>query len=61
MNQSDRQFAAKAAWHHAQRALSPREKVRIVIELQHRVQSTNRVRETLGRPLSPITPWRTRP
>lgn len=55
------QFAAKAAWHRAQRALSLREKVRIVIELQQRAATTNPARVALGRPASPIMPWRTRP
>jgi len=61
MNPPDRQFEAKAAWHRSQRALPPREKVRIVIELQHRAVANNTAREALGRPAIPITPWKTRP
>ena len=53
------QFGSKTAWHRDQRRLSPRDKVRIVIELQHREASVNRVRETLGRPVTAMTPWKT--
>jgi hypothetical protein len=61
MNRSNRQFASKAAWHRSQRALSPREKVRIVIQLQERAAANNAARAALGRPESRITPWKTRP
>ena len=61
MNPTDRQFAAKATWHRSQRALSPREKVRIVIQLQERAAANNTARASLGRPVVRITPWKTRP
>ena len=58
---ADRIFAAKRAWHAAQRALSPREKVRIVIALQHREVELNRFRAALGRPVRDMRVWDTRP
>lgn len=61
MNPTDPQFAAKASWHRSQRALSPREKVRIVIQLQERAAANNTGRVSLGRPEFRITPWKTRP
>lgn len=55
------QFEVKAAWHRSQRQLSPRDKVRIVLELQQREVAANRVRTALGRPAMAMTPWRTKP
>jgi hypothetical protein len=43
-------FAGKAQWHAQQRQLSPREKIRILIELQHREVESNGIRQSLGRP-----------
>jgi hypothetical protein len=61
MTDPRRQFETKAAWHEAQRQLSPREKVRIVIALQHREAEINRLRVALGRPPIPMRPWNTEP
>ena len=58
---ADQVFAAKRAWHAAQRALSPREKVRIVIALQRRELELNRFRAALGRPVREIRVWATQP
>ena len=52
-------FADKARWHAQQRQLSPREKVRILIELQRREAESNRIRESLGRPAVAMKPWDT--
>jgi hypothetical protein len=58
---ADDPFVAKADWHRQQRRLSPKEKVRILLELQAREASVDRVRTALGRPVRHITPWRTKP
>lgn len=52
-------FVAKSQWHAEQRRLSPREKIRILIELQQREAESNRIRASLGRPASTIRPWDT--
>ncbi len=52
-------FAAKAQWHTAQRHLPPREKIRVLIELQHREAESNRIRASLGRPAAAMKPWDT--
>jgi hypothetical protein len=54
-------WAAKAAWHASQRALSPAEKIALIIKLQHREVELDRVRQAAGRPVRGIRPWRTRP
>ncbi|HWB17075.1 MAG TPA: hypothetical protein VG538_11770 [Vicinamibacterales bacterium] len=61
MTDPRRQFETKAAWHEAQRRLSPREKVRLVIALQHREVEINRLRVALGRPPIPMRPWNAEP
>jgi hypothetical protein len=53
------EFNAKARWHAEQRLQSPREKIRILIELQRRELESNRIRESLGRPAVAIIPWNT--
>jgi hypothetical protein len=58
---ADRIFAAKRAWHAAQRALSPKEKVRIMIALQRRELELNGFRAALGRPRHDMRVWDTRP
>jgi len=52
-------FAGKAQWHAQQRQLSPREKIRILIELQRREAESNGIRGSLGRPAVPMKPWDT--
>lgn len=52
-------FAGKAEWHAQQRGLPPREKIRILIELQRREAESNRIRESLGRPAVVMKPWDT--
>ena len=52
-------FAEKAQWHAQQRQLSPREKIRILIELQRREVESNRIRQSLGRPAVAMKPWDT--
>ena len=41
-------FAGKAQWHAQQRQLPPREKIRILIELQRREVESNGIRRSLG-------------
>ena len=52
-------FAGKAHWHAQQRQLSPREKIRILIELQRREAESNGIRQSLGRPAVAMKPWDT--
>jgi hypothetical protein len=52
-------FAGKAQWHAQQRQLPPREKIRILIELQRREVESNRIRQSLGRPVVAMKPWDT--
>jgi hypothetical protein len=52
-------FAGKAQWHAQQRRLPPREKIRILIELQRREAESNGIRESLGRPAIAMKPWDT--
>jgi hypothetical protein len=52
-------FAGKAQWHAQQRQLSPREKIRILIELQRREVESNGIRTSLGRPAVTMKPWDT--
>jgi hypothetical protein len=52
-------FDGKAEWHAEQRQLSPREKIRVLIELQHREVENNRLRRSLGRPVVAMKPWDT--
>ena len=52
-------FDGKALWHAQQRQLSPREKIRILIELQRREVESNRIRQSLGRPAVAMKPWDT--
>ena len=52
-------FAGKAQWHAQQRQLSPREKIRILIELQRREVESNGIRQSLGRPAVAMKPWDT--
>jgi hypothetical protein len=52
-------FAGKAQWHAQQRQLSPREKIRILIELQRREVESNGIRTSLGRPAVAMKPWDT--
>jgi hypothetical protein len=52
-------FARKAQWHAQQRQLPPREKIRILIELQRREVESNRIRLSLGRPAAAMKPWDT--
>ena len=52
-------FAGKAQWHAQQRQLSPRDKIRILIELQRREVESNGIRESLGRPAVAMKPWDT--
>jgi len=51
-------FAAKETWHREQRALSPKQKVAIVLELQRREVELNRARAAAGRPVRPMTEWK---
>lgn len=53
------QFEGKARWHEQQRQLSPREKIRILIELQRREVESNGIRRSLGRAAVAIKPWDT--
>jgi hypothetical protein len=52
-------FAEKARWHAQQRQLPPREKIRILIELQRREVESNGIRKSLGRPAVAMKPWDT--
>ena len=52
-------FAGKAQWHAQQRQLSPRDKIRILIELQRREVESNGIRQSLGRPAVAMKPWDT--
>lgn len=52
-------FAGKAQWHAQQRQLPPREKIRILIELQRREVESNGIRRSLGRPAVAMKPWDT--
>ena len=52
-------FAGKAQWHAQQRQLPPREKIRILIELQRREAESNGIRRSLGRPTVAMKPWDT--
>jgi len=52
-------FAAKTRWHEEQRRLPPREKIRILIELQQREAESNGIRASLGRPVVAMRPWDT--
>jgi hypothetical protein len=52
-------FAGKAQWHAQQRQLPPREKIRILIELQRREVESNGIRTALGRPAVAMKPWNT--
>jgi hypothetical protein len=52
-------FAGKAQWHAQQRQLSPRDKIRILIELQRREVEHNLIRRSLGRPGAAMKPWDT--
>ena len=52
-------FEGKAQWHAQQRQLSPREKIRILIELQRREVESNGIRQSLGRPAVAMKPWNT--
>ncbi len=52
-------FAGKAQWHAQQRQLSPREKIRILIELQRREVESNGIRASLGRSPVAMKPWDT--
>jgi hypothetical protein len=52
-------FARKAEWHAQQRRLPPREKIRILIELQRREADSNGIRHSLGRPAVAMKPWDT--
>jgi hypothetical protein len=49
----------KAQWHAQQRRLPPREKIRILIELQRREVESNGIRKSLGRPAVEMKPWNT--
>lgn len=53
-------YEGKAQWHAEQRRLPPREKIRILIELQHREAENNSIRRSLGRPAVPMKAWNTR-
>ena len=61
MNNPDQTFAAKTAWHNAQRRLSPREKVAQVIALQRRELELNAARSAAGRPARQMVVWNTKP
>lgn len=52
-------FEGKAQWHAQQRQLPPREKIRILIELQRREAESNGIRKSLGRPTVSMKPWDT--
>lgn len=52
-------FSGKAQWHAQQRQLPPREKIRILIELQRREAESNEIRKSLGRPAVSMKPWDT--
>jgi hypothetical protein len=52
-------FEEKTRWHTQQRHLPPREKIRILIELQHREAENNKIRLSLGRPAVPMKIWNT--
>ncbi|AMY08718.1 hypothetical protein LuPra_01922 [Luteitalea pratensis] len=61
MSSDAKRWTAKADWHATQRALSPAQKIALIIQLQHREVELDRVRKAAGRPVRGITPWRTRP
>lgn len=63
MNPRDltRRWDAKRAWHARQRALPPREKIAILIQLQERQQAINQSKIALGLPPVPMRIWRTEP
>ncbi len=61
MSNPDQTFAAKTAWHNAQRRLSPRAKVAQVIALQRRELELNAARKTAGRPIRQMVVWNVRP
>jgi hypothetical protein len=52
-------FADKARWHAAQRRQPPREKIRILLELQRRESESNGLRTSLGQSAVTIVPWKT--
>ena len=56
-----RLFDAKAEWHGAQRRLSPKEKVAIVLKLQRMELELNRARQAAGRPVRPMVAWNVEP
>ena len=60
-DQTARRWVAKRAWHERQRGLSLRDKIRIVIELQHRQQEINRTKIAQGLPPVPMRVWKTEP
>lgn len=53
-------FAGKAEWHAQQRQLVPKEKIRILIDLQRREAESNGIRVSLGRPAVSMKPWDTK-
>jgi hypothetical protein len=57
----DRSFSKKAEWHAAQRALSPKEKVALVIKLQQREVELNKARAAAGRPVRTMKVWQVKP
>lgn len=56
-----RRWAAKRAWHERQRRLPLRDKIKIVIELQHRQQEIDRTKTAQGSPPVPMRVWDTEP
>jgi hypothetical protein len=54
-------FDAKARWHAAQRRLSPKEKVAIVLKLQRMELDLNRARAAAGRPVRRMVVWNVEP
>lgn len=61
MSADDKHWTGKQRWHQDQRLQSPRDKIRLLIELQRREAELDKVRVSLGRPPRGIQPWQTTP
>lgn len=53
----DQRWEATRAWHERQRKLPLAEKIKIVVDLQHRQQEINRTKIALGLPPFPMRVW----
>lgn len=60
-DQTEQRWASKRAWHESQRKLPLAEKIKIVIDLQHRQEEINRTKIALGLPPVPMRVWDKQP